>query len=74
VRCNGCGGIVGRDCFNPAECEWITRDMEARAAADRVIHEREYGEYLHREEAAYYDSLLADLIADGDCPVVIGHA
>ena len=25
--CHGCGGIVGRDCFNPQECEQITRDM-----------------------------------------------
>lgn len=25
--CNGCGGIVGRDCFNPQECEQISRDI-----------------------------------------------
>ena len=25
--CNGCGGVVGRDCWNPPECEWISRDM-----------------------------------------------
>jgi hypothetical protein len=28
--CNGCGGVVGRDCFNPTECEWISHDMERR--------------------------------------------
>lgn len=27
MRCAGCGGLVGRDCFNPQECEWISRDM-----------------------------------------------
>lgn len=32
ATCNGCGGIVGRDCFNPSECEWIARDMERREA------------------------------------------
>lgn len=32
--CHGCGGVVGRDCFNPQECEWIARDMQARAAAE----------------------------------------
>lgn len=25
--CNGCGGYVGRDCFNPIECEQIARNM-----------------------------------------------
>lgn len=30
MRCAGCGGLVGRDCFNPEECEWICRDMEER--------------------------------------------
>ena len=27
--CHGCGGVVGRDCFNPIECEQITRSMAA---------------------------------------------
>jgi len=26
--CNSCGGVIGRDCFNPKECEWISRQME----------------------------------------------
>jgi hypothetical protein len=33
ATCNGCGGIVGRDCYNPQECEWISRDQQARAMA-----------------------------------------
>lgn len=32
--CNGCGGIVGRDCFNPSECEWIARQQEAQHIAE----------------------------------------
>lgn len=31
--CPGCGGVVGRDCWNPQECAWITRDMAERYAA-----------------------------------------
>lgn len=31
--CPGCGGVVGRDCWNPQECEWITREQAARYAA-----------------------------------------
>ena len=26
--CNGCGGYVGIDCFNPSECEWIAQDEQ----------------------------------------------
>ena len=26
--CNGCGGYVGVDCFNPIECEWIAMDQQ----------------------------------------------
>ena len=36
ATCNGCGGIVGRDCFNPSECEWIARDMERREAMQQA--------------------------------------
>jgi len=25
-RCNGCGGVIGRDCFNPSECLEIAHD------------------------------------------------
>lgn len=28
--CQSCGGVVGRDCFNPEECMAITRDMADR--------------------------------------------
>lgn len=33
-HCNGCGGIVGRDCYNPQECELIAQDMQYHAAAE----------------------------------------
>jgi hypothetical protein len=29
ATCHGCGGVIGRDCFNPQECEMITRSMAA---------------------------------------------
>lgn len=40
--CNGCGGIVGRDCFNPQECEWISRDIEAQHYAQQAAEYQEY--------------------------------
>jgi hypothetical protein len=39
--CRGCGGEVGRDCFNPEECEWISRDIERRSAEERALATRE---------------------------------
>ena len=27
--CNSCGGVLGRDCFNPQEGAWITQQMAA---------------------------------------------
>ena len=34
MTCPGCGGVVGQDCWNPQECEWISRDMEARQTVE----------------------------------------
>ena len=27
-HCQGCGGILGRDCFNEQECVWIGQSIE----------------------------------------------
>jgi hypothetical protein len=47
VICPGCGGVVGRDCFNPPECEWITRELTEDA------RERWAQEYAAMEAAHY---------------------
>ena len=36
--CHGCGGMIGKDCFNPQECEQITRQM----AEQHQQHGHEY--------------------------------
>jgi len=28
MRCPSCGGVIGRDCFNPQECAQITQNMQ----------------------------------------------
>lgn len=28
ATCDSCGGVLGRDCFNPQECAEITRQMD----------------------------------------------
>ena len=35
--CESCGGVVGRDCFNPSECMWIYQQMMAQQAAERAV-------------------------------------
>jgi len=40
--CNGCGGVVGRDCYNPIECEQITVQMNTdNYIADEIIKQYE---------------------------------
>lgn len=38
--CNGCNGKIGKDCFNPPECEAISRDMAMREQAQQFFYER----------------------------------
>jgi hypothetical protein len=33
-RCHGCGGVIGLDCFNPTECEQITRSLAEQAQSE----------------------------------------
>lgn len=39
--CQSCGGIVGRDCFNPQECMWITQQMLATDSAAQIQRQAE---------------------------------
>ena len=29
--CQGCGGVLGRDCFNEQECVWIGNQQDSEA-------------------------------------------
>jgi hypothetical protein len=39
--CNGCGGIIGRDCFNHIECEYITNQMQGECDYESVKQDNE---------------------------------
>lgn len=43
--CPSCGGILGRECFNPDECAWITRSLQ-------VYREQDLEHRVARLEAA----------------------
>lgn len=47
MTCPACGGVVGRDCFNPEECMAITRDM-----ADRYNSQSQAELHLEQCESA----------------------
>lgn len=52
MRCMGCGGVVGRDCFNPMECQQISWQMQQ----DSQYYEEQA--YLLKQENERLMSLL----------------
>lgn len=63
--CHGCGGVVGRDCFNPQECEQITRSMadhshELEQQLCRVHSELQEAREDLKRLVAFVDSVISD--------------
>lgn len=53
VCCPSCGGIIGRECWKPQECAWITQQMVANAAVQESEYRRqadEYGREMARQQ------------------------
>lgn len=48
MNCPSCGGVIGRDCFNPRECAMIEHQMESdqRQRQDQAL---EHIHHLERE-------------------------
>lgn len=60
ARCPHCGGVIGRDCFNPVECGWITQQMDAKYAVDdykRSQQEKAEKEHYEQIERDYYNHI-----------------
>lgn len=36
MRCAGCGGVLGRDCWNQQDCVWISQDMAMQAGMQQA--------------------------------------
>lgn len=63
-NCPSCGGLIGRDCFNPVECAWITQSMNEQYAVDSYIQKQNDDHYKQMEidhnnemERDYYEYL-----------------
>jgi hypothetical protein len=48
--CQSCGGIIGRDCFNPSECAWIEK-QQANQAESYYQSEQEAQHILQKLKA-----------------------
>ncbi len=50
--CQSCGGVIGRDCFNPIECMMITQAMIADEAVQKALRRDEESERRHHDDTA----------------------
>lgn len=46
MKCGSCGGVIGRDCFNPEECALITQSM-----ANSAVHFQDELQHVSRVAA-----------------------
>jgi hypothetical protein len=60
--CRGCGGVVGRDCWNPQECEWISRDMEVNYRQGEIARQSEYDNAMKALEEQYEHDLSVEFL------------
>lgn len=68
--CRSCGGVIGRDCFNPVECEWIGHQQEAEAHRENGWHDG-----YQAGHAEGYARATADVVAFLERTQVLGdHA
>lgn len=51
--CDGCGDVVGRDCFNPVECLWIKQDIARRATELEGDVADEYAAWCEEQHREY---------------------
>lgn len=60
--CQACGGVIGRDCFNPQECMDITRDMADRYSVAEFEKDGLRGEISNlRDRIEGMNELFADI-------------
>lgn len=62
TTCQACGGVIGRDCFNPQECMEITRDMADRYSTAEFLSDGLRGEISNlRDRIEGMNELFADI-------------
>lgn len=65
--CRGCGGVLGRDCWNESECVWISEDLVRRGEYS-IQHQHENEQLLEKLYLDLYnlesDVLLMQKVID----------
>lgn len=67
--CRGCGGVLGRDCFNEPECIWITESINSDNARDAEAYRRphEQDEPRHEDYETMHFLLLENEYLKAEC-------
>lgn len=55
-HCPECGGVIGRDCFNPQECAWIGEQQRQQR-----LHDTEQQSLTLEERCALLEERVAEL-------------
>lgn len=69
-HCDSCGGVLGRDCFNPIECAQITRSMEQDTSQDLARANSKYNTLLSTVKAmreaqkSYFSTRTSEALTD----------
>ena len=64
TTCNSCGGVIGRDCFNPSECAWIG-EQQQRQQADDGYRLREELYHLRLENEKFRTAIQSAISYEG---------
>lgn len=59
--CPSCGGIIGRDCFNPQECMLITEQMNAQGSSQEIHDSYQQGYHEGYQAARNEPPILVTL-------------
>lgn len=75
-HCPSCGGIIGRDCFNPTECAWISEQQQRYHEQDGIkaahaegyregqqMAQMEMDEYAKQQAEAFAEWLVTEFLA-----------
>jgi hypothetical protein len=60
-RCNSCGGIIGKDCFNPVECAYISEQQATQHDKDHYMQGRKDA---LKDRLAEWDGICQDELWD----------
>lgn len=71
ATCPSCGGIIGRDCFNPVECAQITASMNQQNSVDLGLLELKFNKLIETLKVKGIDLSELDALTSPPNSVVV---